>query len=175
MLFPQPCYPTFFLKTLSPHYPLRPLSLLCVYARSLSLSISPITNPPPLHSLSLSLSAGVQYVAALFQTVWYIIGCVWVLQGVGGVGGGGIPAGCRDGLWGDNTPFLVMWWICCIWIISVVLIALVSCVVGCHQVLQKKNCSFFLFLPSFVSVFPLFFFGPSPFCVRASDECVRVV
>ena len=37
----------------------------------------------------------------------------------GGAESGGVPPSCRDGSWGDNIAFLVMWWICAVWAASV--------------------------------------------------------
>lgn len=46
----------------------------------------------------------------------------------------GVPSGCKSGEWGDNTAFVVMWWICFVWAASVGAIAVISCFVGFQHI-----------------------------------------
>lgn len=43
--------------------------------------------------------------SGLLQTIWVIVGLVWIW-------GGYVPEECRDAEMGDKTAYSVMWWVC---------------------------------------------------------------
>lgn len=60
------------------------------------------------------------YLVAVFQALWLIVGCSWAF-------GGFVPEACRHGEMGDNFAYNTMWWVCAIWLGSMLTISMVIC------------------------------------------------
>jgi hypothetical protein len=79
----------------------------------------------------------VLYLLSLFQTAWFLVGCVFSFSH----GTWGVPAGCREGSWGNKTAFVIMWWVSAVWAAVVGLISLLACFVGCIQLGRVRRMS----------------------------------
>jgi len=62
----------------------------------------------------------VLYLVAVFQALWLIVGCIWAFGGL-------VPEACRNGEMGDNFAYDTMWWVCAIWLGSMLTISMVIC------------------------------------------------
>jgi len=60
------------------------------------------------------------YLVAVFQALWLFVGCIWAF-------GGFVPELCRNGEMGDRFAFDTMWWVCAIWLGSMLTISMVIC------------------------------------------------
>jgi hypothetical protein len=60
------------------------------------------------------------YLVAVFQALWLIVGCIWAF-------GGFVPEACINGAMGDNFAYKTMWWVCAIWLGSMLTISMVIC------------------------------------------------
>jgi hypothetical protein len=59
------------------------------------------------------------YLVAIFQALWLVLGCFWAFGDV-------VPPACRD-----QFAFAVMWWVCAVWLGSMVTISIVICCIIC--------------------------------------------
>lgn len=65
------------------------------------------------------------YLVAVFQALWLIVGCIWAF-------GGFVPEACRKGEMGDSFAFDTMWWVCAIWLGSMLTIStVICCILAC--------------------------------------------